>query len=327
MKKFKLLFFAVLFLSVYSCSDELILEDEVTTNQIITENAKKNEENAWTNYIVDSNTPKNSQPYIAEGEYVSKEGRSAAQWNLTWSDEFYGSNYSNPSLYAWTEQYSSSTRGLNGRSPSLTWWGWRPEQTFIYGNNLILQTEKTASNVLLCGSANTGGKLSFLYGWFEARIGIQSPEYGSHTAFWLQSSNQVSGAGGNNGTASDGAEIDIFESVYTNTRVGSVVHYDGYGSHHKTKTLYWFAPGQNGNSYHNYALHWWPSGMDVYYDGVLKASFTGNHVSNTYEYVWLSNGAAFDYNHPSSGARLFAQRGVGTKYWTWVDYVRVWQYY
>ncbi|MFS4481787.1 hypothetical protein ACKGJY_02135 [Hyunsoonleella sp. 2307UL5-6] len=329
MRKSKSIILAMSVLALFSCQTEDLTIDENTS----VVNISDTEEHAWKNYKVDPTSPKNAQPTIKKGEFVSKEGKTAAQWNFLWSDEFSGSNYSNPSSNYWTEQYTpwgnngSGTRGLNGRDLNIKWWGWRPEQTFLYGGALILQSEKTANNILVCGSANTAGKISIKYGWLEASISAQNPAYGSHTAFWLQSPNQISGAGGGNNTASDGAEIDIFESVYVNTRVQSVVHYDGYGSNADRKTLYWFAEGQDGATYRKYALHWWASGMDVYYEGTLKAQFRGNHVSNTYEYLWLSNGAAFDRNHPNSGANGFTSRPVGSRHWSWVDYVRVWQYY
>lgn len=342
MRNIKLLLIFTLLTVLNSCNNNdteenlVLTEEEVAIDKNISKTPSIRVKGVKDNFIaglIDSNTPKNSKPHINEGEFIANKNKSAAQWHQVFTEEFTGSNYSNPGSSFWTEQYTgwgnngSGTRGLNGRDTNIKWWGWRPEQTFIYADNLILQTEKQGNDILICGSANTAGKLEFLYGWFEAKIGIQDPQYGSHTAFWLQSPNQVSGAGGGNNTASDGAEIDIFESVYTNTRIGSVVHYDGYGANAERSTQYWFAEGQDAATYHTYALHWWSTGMDIYYDGSLKVSYRGAQVSNTYEYLWLSNGAAFDRNHPSSGANGFTTRASGSKYWTWVDYVRVWQYF
>lgn len=64
---------------------------------------------------------------------------------------------------------------------------------------------------------------------------------GTHTVFWLQGINPKE----IDGTANDGAEIDVFESAYDsgNTSTATVLHRDGYGSNHVALTRHWLDEG------------------------------------------------------------------------------------
>lgn len=301
MKKIYILLSATFVFATYSCekSSELSVKPGISRAE-----------------GVDLTTPHDAQPYIVN-EYGLKGAPS--DYKLIWSDEFDGKK-GDPDSKKWTEQNSSKSRSLGSRDPELKWWGWKGGNCWKENGNLILRSFKKNETTLLCGSANTNNKFEFKYGYIEARISIQDPKYGSHTALWLQGDNM----GKVNGNGHDGAEIDVFESVWTNDYTKSVVHYDGYGKDHRSKTKGWSAPNMK-SGYHLYALSWSKWQMRVYYDGDFKVEFGGIHVPQTEEYLWLSNGASFNFKDRYSGAKGFSTRSVGSKYKSYVDYIRVWQ--
>ena len=272
--------------------------------------------------MVDPDTPEDAQPYILEDD--TENGRIMAPpgngWTQVFSDEF---NYTAevPNTDKWTENVSNSSRSLNSRHSSLNWWGWKTGRVRVRNGNLELSSKKMDASTLYCGSVFSKNKYTFKYGYAEARIKIQHPQHASHTAFWLQGANQ----GNVNGTGSDGAEIDIFESAWTDNTTKSVVHIDGYGSSKQSQTKKWDANGLN-SGYHLFGLHWTADYLRIYYDGNRKVEYGGQKwIPDVEEWLWLSCGAAFDVNAANSGARNFPTRTIGSVQISYVDWIRVWQ--
>lgn len=267
---------------------------------------------------IDPKTPKNSQPYKTVKDPRSK-------WKLHWSDEF---NDNKLDTSKWTKDISTKSRSTGSRDPALWWWGWTENNVWVQNGRLWLQSHKVNAHRLECGSVNTYEKFTTTFGYMEARISIQDPSQGSHTAFWLQGVNMfnVDGSGG------DGAEIDIVEGVWTDGTTKSVVHIDGYGKNHAARTVKYNTPGIN-RGYHVFGLEWAPGLMKIFYDGELKVTYRGAFVPMAKEFLWLSVGASFEYaNSPSgsnwasnSGADGFSKRAVNSKFAAKVDYVRVWK--
>ena len=86
---------------------------------------------------------------------------------------------------------------------------------------------------MYCGSVDSRGKYEPQYGYYEVKLKIADSDKWTHTAFWFQGNLQHAV----DGTANDGAEIDVFESAWEDEKVGSVIHYDGYGANKKTKPI------------------------------------------------------------------------------------------
>lgn len=269
-------------------------------------------QNGNASSFIDSETPLNAQPLGIAGN-----------WDLDFSDEFNGADI-NP--LKWVQSISSSSRAPRPNLGVDDWW-WVEENAFQDGvGNLVLRGTKVDNNTMYCGSVESRNLYEPTFGFLEARIQIAETVKGNHTAFWLQGSNQ------NNvdNSAADGAEIDIFESAWVNNTTKAVVHFDGYGADKKNHTIPYNTPNLH-NGYHTFGLHWTPTGMDIYYDGVKVESTSPSKpfpftidpngyplVPQVPEWLWLSVGASF-----ADGD--FQSQPVGTLSDALVDYVRVYK--
>ena len=97
----------------------------------------------------------------------------------------------------------------------------------------------------------------------ELRVALLSAEaldlghsqaFDAHTAFWTQGPN-MSNSDPADGTAHDGAEIDIFESAWFGDYTKSVVHIDGYDADHRANTKQYSTPGIH-SGFHTFGMEW-----------------------------------------------------------------------
>jgi hypothetical protein len=267
------------------------------------------------------------EPMITSGAAIdpatnasSPEFNIPGNWSLHWSDEF---NSFDQTKWEKNTPVKAKGRGLTGRDPNLKWWDWTDDNAWVNNGKLWLRSHKTANDSLACGAVYSKNKFDTKFGYFEAKIKIQNPKYGSHTAFWLQGYNQ----GNIDKSGADGAEIDIFESVYKTNFTKSVVHIDGYANGVKrASTIKYDTHDMQDGQWHTYGLLWEPGALKIYLDGVLKTTYHGAFVPLVEEYLWLSVGAAFDADNTNSGAKGFTtERAVGSKHTSQVAWVRVWK--
>ncbi|WP_421918893.1 glycoside hydrolase family 16 protein [Marinifilum sp.] len=255
---------------------------------------------------IDTNSPKGVQPFFADNNNPDIE------WELDFTDEF---NDEVLNRFKWTKNNSSKSRAARPKIGVKNWY-WKPENVRLQDGKLILEVVKHDRNTMHCGGVFSKDKYETTYGYMEARIKIADAYKGTHTAFWLQGK----GMSNVDGTANDGAEIDIFESAWLKDFTKCVVHIDGYGSNHKANTKKYNTPGIH-EGYHVFGLHWSKDFMKIYYDGVLKASYTGDSwIVHANEYLWLSNGASFGIE-----GDYFTSQPNGTLTFAQVDYLRVWK--
>lgn len=262
--------------------------------------------------FIDSNTPINAQPLGVSGS-----------WNLDFSDEF---NDASINTSKWIVSNSTKSRAPRANLGVDDWW-WKPENAFLNSTgDLVLRGTKVDGNTMHCGSIESRDLYEPTYGYLEARIQIAETSKGNHTAFWLQGHNQ----GNVDNSAADGAEVDIFESAWTNNTTKAVVHFDGYGAFKKNHTIPFNTPNLH-TGYHVFGLHWTDTAMDIYYDGVKVVSTNAGKpfpftvdpngyplVPQVPEWLWLSVGASF-------GDGDFQSQAVGTLSDALVDYVRVYK--
>lgn len=265
-----------------------------------------------TSDLIDPETPINAQPVGIEGD-----------WDLDFSDEFNGSEINTSK---WMVSVSNSSRAPRANLGVDDWW-WVEENAFLDQNgNLVLRGTKVDHNTMYCGSVESRNLYEPTYGFLEARIKIAETAKGNHTAFWLQGHNQSNV----DNSASDGAEVDIFESAWITNTSKAVVHFDGYGPQRKNHTIPFNTPNLH-SGYHIFGLHWTENEMYVYYDGVMVQSTNANKpfpfsvdpngyplVPQVPEWLWLSVGASF-------GDGDFQSQAVGTLSDALVDYVRVYK--
>lgn len=133
------------------------------------------------------------------------------------------------------------------------------------------------------GELGTEKLFSQKYGYFECRAKMNR-SLGPHVAFWLQSPT-MSQVGD---PETNGTEIDIFEyHRKTPSIVYHNLHWDGYGTEHKTTGKKVTYP-QIAEGFHTFGLKWTPSAYIFYVDGkeTWKCSVA---VSQRDEYMILSS--------------------------------------
>ncbi|MBB6463163.1 family 16 glycosylhydrolase [Flammeovirga kamogawensis] len=232
------------------------------------------------------------------------------QWVEVWSDEFDGTTLN---ASKWTKTVSTKSRAARP-DLGINSWFWVEDHAWLDGNgHLMLKSSKVTDDKMYCGSIDSENKFEPKYGFLEARIKIATTAKGNHTAFWLQGHNQ----GNVDGTANDGAEIDIFESAWLTETTKAVIHIDGYGSDHRANTKKYTTPNIH-DGYHIYGLKWTADKLEIYYDGELKTTYEGVWVPQVKEWLWLSVGASF-----ADGD--FRSQPIGDLSVAEVDYVRVWE--
>ncbi len=246
-----------------------------------------------------------TQPYIKDGS-----DQSGVPWVEVWSDEFDGSVLDKTK---WNVSVSSKSRTpRKGANQDIRDWRWVERLVNLNGQGqLVLSVEKVGKHRMECGSVESRDKYAERYGYFEARIKVAQTEKGSHTAFWLMSPNQ----GSIDGTANDGAEIDVFESAWIGDYTKSVIHIDGYGKHHRANTKRYVTPGIH-DGYHIFGMDWSKDKIVIYYDGKKTVTYHGDWVPKVKEFLWLSVGASF-------GDGNFQAQDKGRLTEAMVDYVRV----
>lgn len=257
---------------------------------------------SYASGMVDSTTSLDVQPIIVLD----------SNYDLVFSDEFNGVSVDESK---WTIDNSTKSRASRP-GLSISQWYWRPANVEVNDGQLVLKVSKANASVMHCGAINSKDKFEIEYGYFEVSISIAQVDKGTHTAFWLQGQNMSNV----DGTANDGAEIDVFESAWLEDYTKSVVHIDGYGSAHQANTKKYITPGIH-SGFHTFSFHWTPDFMKIYYDGVLKVSYTTPQwIVNTEEFLWLSNGASFGIE-----GDYFSKQALGYLTEAKVEYVRVWQ--
>lgn len=253
--------------------------------------------------MVDGNTPANTLPVNT---------LIGPDWSLDFSDEF---NDLNLNSEKWTIQNSTSSRSPRPNIGINDWW-WKTANVSVANGNLVLRVDKHDFNTMYCGSVNSNNKYETKFGYFETRVKIAEAVKGTHTAFWFQGDNQ----GNIDNSGRDGAEIDVFESAWLQDYTKAVLHIDGYGTSAKANTVQYTTPGMH-TGYHTFGFYWTPEFMKIYYDGVLKVTYSDpKWVVQADEYVWLSDGASFGLT-----GDYFTKLAVGTLTNAYFDYVRVWK--
>ncbi|MEU8567441.1 glycoside hydrolase family 16 protein [Streptomyces pathocidini] len=247
--------------------------------------------------MIDPATPAGVQPF---GETGTKA--------LVWSDEFDGTAI-DTSKWSIREQNRGSHSGI-------TWW-YRAANVRTDGNGaLAIDIRKNSTSEYSGGRIDSQGKHEFTHGSFEARIHTPYQTDGHLAAFWLQSANQ----GHVDGSARDGAEIDVFEGAHQADNYPVTVHYDGYGADHQSNTANVSAPGLHSTWYHTYKLEWTPTALKFFYDGTQVRTITDpNLISQVQEFPILSHEILAFADGDVQNAPLDANSTV------YVDYIRVWQ--
>jgi beta-glucanase (GH16 family) len=146
----------------------------------------------------------------------------------------------------------------------------------------------------------------FKYGKFEAKISFVNNS-GSWSAFWIQSATMGNPVGS---PQIAGMEIDVVETLTNDGAAHHNLHWDGYGTDHKTTGLITGNLGVNSGNYHIYTVEWTPAYYKFYVDGTLTWTYSAN-VSQRSEFIILSSEVK---NYAAgSWAGPFPANGFGTR--------------
>ena len=144
-----------------------------------------------------------------------------------------------------------------------------------------------------CG-IDTNNLFEPTYGYFEARC-ILPKGSGLWSAFWMISDNMAFSPDiGSVEGGTDGAEIDIFESAFYESkyprRVSSNIHVDGYGEWHKSENVCepFILFNDPYEEFNTYGLAWTADGYIFYINGIETGRSDFGGASQVPEYLILS---------------------------------------
>ena len=250
----------------------------------------------------------------------------AQQWNLTWSDEFNGSNGSPPDAKKWVREIGGSGWGNN----ELEYYTGRIENSRLESGRLIVEARSERFTGIdnlqrnyTSARLKTKGLFSQRYGRFEARIQLTSGQ-GIWPAFWM--------LGDDIGTVGWPAcgEIDIMENLGSEpATIHGSMHGTGYSGKNPLTATYTLPPEKTGKTphfadrFHIFAVEWEPEQVRFYVDDHLYATQTKSSLPAGTRWVFdhsffILLNVAVGGNWPGSpdASTVFPQRML-------VDWVRV----
>jgi beta-glucanase (GH16 family) len=170
------------------------------------------------------------------------------------------------------------------------------------------------------GRIDTQGKFGLTFGTIEYSIHIP-PTQGHLAAAWLQAVNGLTPGGVVDGTARDGAEIDILESFSASDQYGVTIHWDGYGADHQSSNVVATAPGlHDGTWYHTFTTSWTSTQLTFSYDGTVVRTITDPKLISQVSEFAIASHEIIPYAQGN-----IADAPLDFTSTMYVDYVRIWQ--
>lgn len=204
------------------------------------------------------------------------------KWKLTFSDEFNESGA--PDETKWERQEYNRRNNSNGPDG---WWS--KEDSYLENGNLVIRVRtipnKNTDNDLndySVGALRTKGKFEQKYGKFEIRCKLPDKQ-GWWVAFWMMQGNVNS----IDNQGIDGSEVDIMEAFGWGDKINQAIHWNGYGTEHKSVEKALMIPGVS-DGFHTYTMEWYPEVYKFFIDGVETWSSTGGGVCNQPGYIKIT---------------------------------------
>ena len=197
---------------------------------------------------------------------------------------------------------------------------WDDDMSYLDGEgHLVLRAEWDAENSRVqSGAVRTAGLFSAGYGYYEASICFPTAP-GTWGAFWMMCGD----VSGEDGSAADGVEIDIIESIGNDWGAcNSALHWDGYGdSHQQVSSGELYNHGIYDGEFHTFGLERTEGGYVFYIDGAERWRVTADQCAPCPEegYMKLTVEAA-DWAGAGSDACI-----AGLPAEMLVDYVKVYR--
>lgn len=244
----------------------------------------------------------------------------AANWKLTWSDEF---NASSLDQTKWILEVGGTGWG----NEELEYYTDRPQNVFLKDGNLVIQARQEkytgrdgVSRNYTSARLKTAGKFSQTYGRFEARIKIPAGQ-GMWPAFWMLG-DDIDKAGW-----PACGEIDIMENIGKEPSIvhGSI-HGPGYVGADGIEAPFTLpAKRQFADDFHIFAVEWEPDAIRFYVDETLYVTRTRADLHPGWKWVFdhpffllLNLAVGGDWPGNPDATTVLPQNML-------VDYVRVYQ--
>lgn len=266
--------------------------------------------------FIDAQTAKGSIPFV-NSDSVSKKSLKKT-WKLDFSDEF---NDNTIDTGKWTVEDTERKR------TDITLYADSNQVEEKNGNMYIYYRKSNISDTAYnAGRFNSKNKYAPTYGFIECRMHVVKPN-GHQTAFWMMpEGNGMRNVTTPDGTANDGAEIDIVEATKSNA-YSLGLHWDGYAAPaHKSNGRLINAPNMHDSEYHIYGFEWTPTYLKFYFDGKVVGVMTDPKlIPHVAHFIYFS-GSCFGKNNWVDGDirnNEFIQNGNTDK--AYIDYIRVYK--
>ncbi|MDD2599584.1 MAG: glycoside hydrolase family 16 protein [Kiritimatiellae bacterium] len=258
--------------------------------------------------------------------WVGKRPPVDGDWKLTLEDNFDGNaiNLSTWNIYTsnfWDKRTHFSRDNTLVKEGKLVL---RYEKKSGFHNDDPEDKSAVAKTDFACGFADTYGKWTQRYGYFEARMKLPTA-HGLWPAFWMMPDRggdpdpTVNPQWKRAGTGNDGMEFDIMEhlSGWGPYRFNMAFHWDGYGKEHKAVgTSNAYVPADT-EGFITIGMLWTP-GCAVYYgNGKEIGRWESERIGSVQSYPILYMVSGGWANTPLDPTQLPADFVI--------DYIRVWQ--
>lgn len=278
--------------------------------------AKKDVSPSNESVFVDPETPKIAVPILLL-DSTSKKAENK-QWKLVFSDEF---NDKKVDTTKWTVEKTQKKRVDVMLYADENQVEEKEGNVYIYYRKSMLN-----DTTYMAGRFNSHNKYAPIYGFYETRMHLVKPN-GYQMAFWMMpEGNGMKTASIADGTANDGAEIDIVEGNKLNA-YSLGLHWDGYAKPaHKSNGALVKTPNIHDDEYHVFGFEWTPTYLKFYYDGKLVREMTDPKLIPKVAHFLYFSGSCFgksDWVDGDVRKNEFIQKGGVDK--AYVDYVRVYQ--
>jgi beta-glucanase (GH16 family) len=267
--------------------------------------------------FIDTATPKTVTPFFNDS---AKTVQNNKEWQLDFSDEF---NDATIDKTKWTIENNTKKR------VDITLFS-NDKQVEEKNGHLYIYYSKASEindSAYYAGRVISKDKYAPTYGFLEARMHLVKPN-GYQTAFWMMPNQGTSmtNAGPHDGTANDGAEIDIVEGNRLK-RYSLGLHWDGYAKGTtKGAGANIRLPNMHDTEYHIFGLEWSPTYLKYYYDGKIVKEITDpKAIPKVAHYIFFSGSCwgTSDWVDGDIRKNEFIQNGGVEK--GYIDYVRVYK--
>ena len=263
--------------------------------------------------FIDATSPKNAKPLILKKSESSKQS-----WKLAFSDEF---NDTKMDTVKWSVENAPKRRVDIMLYSDDNQVQEKEGKAFIYYRKSALN-----DTTYMAGRFNSRNKFAPTYGFMESKIHLVKPN-GYQMAFWMMPEGDgMASKTTPDGTANDGAEIDIVEGNKLNA-FSTGLHWDGYAKPaHKANGKLIKKSDLYEAEYHTFGFEWSPTFVRWYLDGkMIREVADPKLIPQVAHYLYFS-GSCFgksDWVDGDVRTNEFIQKGGVAE--AYIDYVRVFQ--